>query len=168
MGQPRSVGDIMRREFVSLQASDHLDFVEDVMSLGRIRHLPVLENGKLVGIVSHRDLLANSLSRAIDFDAKDRRTFLRSVDVSEAMARNVITVQRETPIDRPSLMLRHRVGCCRRERGRAPTGPRRDRPDPRRSSREKPGSRLARSSNATKGGTLYFASWPTETTRGCE
>lgn len=112
MGQPVSVGEIMRREFVSLQASDHLDFVEDVMSLGRIRHLPVVENGKLVGIVSHRDLLANSLSRAIDFDANDRRTFLRSVDVAEAMARNVITVRRETPIDEAArLMLRHRVGC---------------------------------------------------------
>jgi CBS-domain-containing membrane protein len=112
MGQPRCVGDIMRREFVSLQANDHLDFVEDVMSLGRIRHLPVVENGKLVGIVSHRDLLANSLSRAIDFDAADRRTFLRSVDVSEAMVRNVITVRRETPIDEAArLMLRHRVGC---------------------------------------------------------
>jgi CBS domain-containing protein len=112
MAQPRSVGEIMRREFVSLQAGDHLDFVEDVMSLGRIRHLPVVDNGKLVGIVSHRDLLANSLSRAIDFDAKDRRTFLRSVDVAEAMSRNVITVQRQTPIDEAArLMLRHRVGC---------------------------------------------------------
>ena len=112
MAQPHSVGEIMRREFVSLQASDHLDFVEDVMSLGRIRHLPVVDNGKLVGIVSHRDLLAHSLSRAIDFDAKDRRTFLRSVDVSEAMSRNVITVQRQTPIDEAArLMLRHRVGC---------------------------------------------------------
>ena len=112
MAQPHSVGEVMRREFVSLQAGDHLDFVEDVMSLGRIRHLPVVDNGKLVGIVSHRDLLANSLSRAIDFDAKDRRTFLRSVDVSEAMSRNVITVQRQTPIDEAARhMLRHRVGC---------------------------------------------------------
>jgi CBS-domain-containing membrane protein len=112
MGKPRTVGEIMRREFVSLQASDRLDFVEDVMSLGRIRHLPVVDNGKLVGIVSHRDLLANSLSRAIEFDPTDRRTFLRSVDVSEAMARNVITVDRKTPVEEAArLMLRHRVGC---------------------------------------------------------
>lgn len=112
MSHTRVVGQIMRREFVSLQAGDRLDFVEDVMSLGRIRHLPVVENGKLVGIVSHRDLLANSLSRAIDFDAKDRRTFLRSVDVSEAMSRNVITVRQETSVDEAArLLLRHRVGC---------------------------------------------------------
>jgi len=112
MTKARTVGEIMRREFVSLQAGDRLDFVEDVMSLGRIRHMPVVEGGKLVGIVSHRDLLAHSLSRAIDFDPKDRRTFLRSVDVSEAMTRNVITVERATPVDEAArLMLRHRVGC---------------------------------------------------------
>lgn len=112
MTKPRHVVDVMRREFISLQAGDRLDFVEDVMSLGRIRHLPVLENGRLVGIVSHRDLLASSLSRAIDFDPKDRRTFLRSVDVGEAMTREVVTVRPETPVEEAArLLLRHRVGC---------------------------------------------------------
>jgi acetoin utilization protein AcuB len=112
MTRPRHVVDVMRREFISLQAGDRLDFVDDVMSLGRIRHLPVLEGGRLVGIVSHRDLLASSLSRAIDFDPKDRRTFLRSVDVGEAMTREVVTVRPETPVEEAArLLLRHRVGC---------------------------------------------------------
>jgi CBS domain-containing protein len=112
MSKARSVGEIMRREFVSLQAGDRLDFVEDVMALGRIRHLPVLKDGKLVGIVSQRDLLANSLSKALDFDAQDRRSFLKSVDVSEAMTADVITVDERTAVDEAArLMIRHRIGC---------------------------------------------------------
>jgi CBS domain-containing membrane protein len=112
MSKPRSVGEIMRREFVSLQAGDRLDFVEDVMALGRIRHLPVLKDGKLAGIVSQRDLLANSLSKALDFDAQDRRSFLKSVDVSEAMTADVITVEERTEVDEAArLMIRHRIGC---------------------------------------------------------
>jgi CBS domain-containing protein len=112
MSKARSVGEIMRREFVSLQAGDRLDFVEDVMALGRIRHLPVLKDGKLVGIVSQRDLLANSLSKALDFDAQDRRSFLKSVDVSEAMTADVITVDERTEVDEAArLMIRHRIGC---------------------------------------------------------
>lgn len=112
MPRARTVGDIMRREFVSLQAGDRLDFVEDVMSLGRIRHLPVLQDGRLVGIVSQRDLLAHSLSKALDFDPQNRRAFLRAVDVSEAMTRNVISVGVEMEVDEAArLMIRHRIGC---------------------------------------------------------
>jgi CBS domain-containing protein len=112
MARPGKVSEIMRTDFVSLQAGDRLDFVEDVMSLGRIRHLPVLQEGRLAGIVSQRDLLANSLSKALDFDPQDRRSFLRSVDVSEAMTRNVISVSGETPIEEAArLMIRHRIGC---------------------------------------------------------
>ena len=112
MSKPRTAAEIMRREFVSLQAGDHLDFVEDVMALGLIRHLPVVDHGKLVGIVSQRDLLANSLSKALAFDPADRRSFLKSVDVSEAMTRNVITIGEDTPIQEAArLLLRHRIGC---------------------------------------------------------
>lgn len=112
MSKPQKAAEIMRREFVSLQAGDRLDFVEDVMSLGRIRHLPVVDHGKLVGIVSQRDLLAHSLSKALEFDPHDRRTFLKSVDVSEAMTRNVITIVEDTPIEEAArLLLRHRIGC---------------------------------------------------------
>jgi CBS domain-containing protein len=124
MARPQKVSEIMRRDFVSLQAGDRLDFVEDVMNLGRIRHLPVLQEGRLVGIVSQRDLLANSLSRALDFDPQDRRSFLRSVDVSEAMTRNVVSVPAETPIEEAArLMIRHRIGCLPvLEAGGAPVG----------------------------------------------
>lgn len=112
MARPQRVGEIMRREFVSLQVDDRLDFVQDVMNLGQIRHLPVLDQGKLVGIVSQRDLLAHSLSKALDFEPQHRRAFLKSVDVAETMARSVVSVGPETPIQEAArLMIRHRIGC---------------------------------------------------------
>jgi CBS domain-containing protein len=112
MARPRKVSEIMRRDFVSLEAGDRLDFVQDVMNLGQIRHLPVLREGRLVGVVSQRDLLANSLSKALEFDPQDRRSFLRTVDVSEAMSRSVVSVPAETEIEEAArLMIRHRIGC---------------------------------------------------------
>jgi CBS domain-containing protein len=102
----------MRREFVSLKATDRLDFADDILTLGRIRHLPVLADGQLIGIVSQRDLLAHSLTKALNFEARDRRTFLKSVDVSEAMTRDVIAVDSETPLEEAArLLIRHRIGC---------------------------------------------------------
>jgi CBS domain-containing protein len=112
MGQPRTVRDVMRRDFVSLKATDRLDFADDILTLGRIRHLPVLEDGKLVGIVSQRDLLSRSLSKALDFEPRDRRTFLKSVDVFEAMTRHVITVEASTNLEEAArLLIRQRIGC---------------------------------------------------------
>lgn len=106
------VSRIMRRDFVSLDLKDRLDFADDVMSLGRIRHLPVLQNGRLIGIVSQRDLLASSLSSVLEVDPKHRRSFLRAVDVQEVMTHPVITVAEDTPASEAArLMLRHRIGC---------------------------------------------------------
>jgi len=112
MTQADLVSSIMRREFVSLDLGDTLDFAGDVMSLGQIRHLPVLENGRLVGIVSQRDLLANSLSKLLESDAGQQRRFLRNVRVTDVMNASPITVGPDTPTrEAARLMLRHRVGC---------------------------------------------------------
>jgi CBS-domain-containing membrane protein len=108
----RTVADIMTVQPMTLRAEDHLDMSEDLMSVGRVRHLPVLDGERLVGVVSLRDLLAASLTRALDFDPRDRRVFLKSVGVREAMSPRLITVHPNARLDEAaSLMLRNRIGC---------------------------------------------------------
>jgi len=103
---------VMQREYASVRSDERLDFVDDVMSLGRVRHMPVIDGTQLVGVVTQRDLLAASLSRTLDFDANERRTFLRSVNVGEVMARKPITVGPEATLEQAArLMLRHKIGC---------------------------------------------------------
>jgi len=107
-----AVERIMHREFASVRSDESLDFVEDVMALGRVRHMPVVDDGKLVGVVSQRDLLAASLSRVLDFAAQDRRIFLRSIDVREVMAARPISVTpKATLAEAAALLLRHKIGC---------------------------------------------------------
>jgi CBS domain-containing membrane protein len=107
-----AIEHVMQREFATVRSDERLDFVEDVMALGRVRHMPVVDDGKLVGVVSQRDLLAASLSRVLSFDAQERRTFLRSIDVKEVMAPRPITVSPATSLaDAAALMLRHKIGC---------------------------------------------------------
>jgi CBS domain-containing protein len=111
--QPDSaVERIMQREFASVRSDERLDFVDDVMALGRVRHLPVVDDGKLVGVVSQRDLLAASLSRVLEFDPKERRSFLRAIDVREVMAPRPVTVAPgATLVEAATLLLRHKIGC---------------------------------------------------------
>lgn len=107
-----AVERIMQSEFATVRSDERLDFVDDVMALGRVRHMPVVDDGKLVGVVSQRDLLAASLSRVLDFDRQERRTFLRSIDVREVMAPRPITVGPGTTLaDAAALLLRHKIGC---------------------------------------------------------
>jgi aminoglycoside phosphotransferase family enzyme/predicted kinase/CBS domain-containing protein len=107
-----AVSEIMRRDFVTLELRDRLDLVDDIMKLGRIRHMPVLDDGRLVGVVSQRDLFAASLSKALEFEAKQRRAFLRSVEVEEAMTADPATVSPDTPLfDAARLMIQRRIGC---------------------------------------------------------
>jgi CBS domain-containing protein len=107
----RPVSEIMRREFVAVAATDTLDMADALMHFGRVRHLPVLDAGRLVGILSQRDVLANALTKALDFGAQERRTFLHSVNVGEAMTRKPVTIRPDTPIrEAARLVLAHRIG----------------------------------------------------------
>ena len=83
--EKRRVGEVMQRDFVSVHPDETMDLVDDVMRLGRIRHMPVLDRGRLVGVVTQRDLLSAALSKSLEFEADERRTFLRSVKVEEVM-----------------------------------------------------------------------------------
>ncbi len=51
------VSDVMQSEVVSLARDDRLDLVEDIMRLGRVRHLPVLDESRLVGVVAREDVM---------------------------------------------------------------------------------------------------------------
>jgi CBS domain-containing protein len=109
----RRVEQIMRVEFASLRPEDRLDLADQVMKLGRVRHLPVLDAaGRLVGIVSNRDLLEASLTSILSFESNERRGFLRSIGVAEVMKQQVETAAPETPLGvAAARMIRNKIGC---------------------------------------------------------
>ncbi len=110
--QNRPVSEIMRCEVATLAPDEKLDLADDIMRLGQVRHMPVTNDSTLVGIVSARDLLAASLSQALDFEWSQRRTFLKSVTVSEAMTAEPVSVPPETTLRAATeLMLKRKIGC---------------------------------------------------------
>jgi CBS domain-containing membrane protein len=108
----RPVSEIMQTDFVTVSLHDRLDFADQVMRLGRIRHLPVLHQGRVVGIVSNRDILAASLTKVLQFGPIERRAFLRAIDVEEVMTSRIYTVAPSATLaDAAQLLLRHKIGC---------------------------------------------------------
>jgi len=51
------VGDVMRQDLVTCRPRDRLHRVLELMTTHRVRHLPVKENGAIIGIVSIGDLV---------------------------------------------------------------------------------------------------------------
>ena len=79
----------------------------------RIRHLPVVENGQLVGLVTDRDLrLAMPPVWASDTDHQDLRNALSTRTVGEFMVKAIITITPDAPIeDAVRQLYEHRIGC---------------------------------------------------------
>jgi CBS domain-containing protein len=106
------IRDLMQREVVTLRASDDLGLAEDIMQLARIRHLPVLAAGLVVGIVSQRDLYRAAVSSMLQLRRSTEREWLASVPVRAVMSPNVITAAPDDSVHTAlELMLRHRIGC---------------------------------------------------------
>jgi len=104
------VKDVMRTQLVTLNADSKLGFANDIMYLGRIRHLPVVKGDTIVGILTQRDLYRSSLTSILT-NWKENKEFLDSIKVSEVMTKNVITVAPEATIEEAAqIMIDKKVG----------------------------------------------------------
>jgi acetoin utilization protein AcuB len=101
----------MTTQVLAVEVFDSIGIARRVMAKHRVNQLPVLDDGKLVGIVTDRDIrdayptsMMINRARAID-------KFADSYTVEEVMSYNVITVKPSTPLATAvKLLRRHRIG----------------------------------------------------------
>ncbi|HWZ87555.1 MAG TPA: CBS domain-containing protein [Polyangiaceae bacterium] len=107
------VRDLMTRDVVTLDRNEALTIADDVMRLGRIRHLPVVDSdGALVGIVSQRDLFHSGLLRALGYGQHAKQQALALLELKEAMKTDVVTVTPDAPLkEAAKIMLQKKIGC---------------------------------------------------------
>ena len=104
--------EIMMGSPVTLTPDDTLDLANDVISLGRIRHIPVIDGGKLVGLLSERDLIGAAANRIFGLKQKSRSALLKAELIKNVMKKRVVTVAPETPIkELARLMAEKKIGC---------------------------------------------------------
>lgn len=106
------VRDIMVKEVATLDINDELSLANDIMRLGRIRHLPVVENQQLVGIISERDLFRSSLAQALGYASEASRDLMKTLRIKDVMVPAVVTVSPETALcEAVGLMVEKKIGC---------------------------------------------------------
>lgn len=108
----KTVRDIMTTEVTTLGRNDSLQLVKDIMTLGRVRHFPVMEDGKVVGVVSQRDLYKASLGSVMKYGEKAQRAFLEGIVVKEVMGDPPITIAPHASVrEAARLMMEKKIGC---------------------------------------------------------
>lgn len=106
------VRELMREDFIAVSPEDSLLDAERILRLARIRHLPVVRRGLLIGVLSHRDVMEASLSHVEERSPEERVEYLRGVPVERVMRTEPRTVDPECPLREAAIeMLRFKIGC---------------------------------------------------------
>jgi CBS domain-containing protein len=102
--------DLMKVRVTTIGPDDTLHVADGMMSLGGIRHLPVVSGGALVGILTHRDILRAPASFV--GLASDARAALKALIVRDVMTREVVTIDANATVEEAAArLLKHKVGC---------------------------------------------------------
>lgn len=99
MKQKVSVTTIMTKNVIKLNISDDLTKAEMLFKKHHIRHIPVVNGSKIIGMLSYTDLLRISFVDAVDDEADVvDATVYNMFTVEQVMAKNLITISSETTI----------------------------------------------------------------------
>jgi acetoin utilization protein AcuB len=106
------VSDWMTKKVFTIGPDDYLSDAITLMKEKKVKHLPVLKDGKLKGILSDRDIKESSPSKATTLDIYELHYVLANTKINEVMQVKVISTAPDTPVEEAAMiMLDHNIGC---------------------------------------------------------
>lgn len=105
------VRDFMSKNLVTIGPEDSVSDAFALMKENKVRRLPVVENGNLVGIVAYSDLLKASPSEATTLSIWEINYVLSKLKIRDIMKTDVITVEADEPVEKAALLMqKHDIG----------------------------------------------------------
>jgi acetoin utilization protein AcuB len=105
------VGEKMTREVITISPKEGVMVAKHILDEKRIRHLPVVSDGKLVGIITDRDIRRNLPSPVPGLEIHEMSYLLDKLQVQMVMTREVISVTPQTSIEAAAnLLVAHKIG----------------------------------------------------------
>ncbi|HET8576255.1 MAG TPA: CBS and ACT domain-containing protein [Methylomirabilota bacterium] len=93
------VQDIMQAEVITVTSGTTVSAVLQLLGRRGFRHVPVVDEGALVGIISDRDVKAALLSAATSAEGRQRDRLLERLTAGEIMSRPVMTIAPMFPVE---------------------------------------------------------------------
>ncbi len=105
------VGERMSKPVISISPDMPIAEALNMMKVEKVRRFPVVKEGKLLGVVSDKDLLNASPSPVSTLSIWEMNYLLNKISVSEVMVKNVLTVTEDTPIEQAArIMADNKIG----------------------------------------------------------
>jgi acetoin utilization protein AcuB len=105
------VGERMSTPVISVPPTMPISEALNLMRRENIRRAPVIQDGKLAGIVSEKDLLNASPSKATSLSVWELNYLLSKITVKDVMTGKVLTVTETTPVeDAACIMIDNKIG----------------------------------------------------------
>jgi acetoin utilization protein AcuB len=106
------VSDVMTREVRTLGPNQRLSVADELMKQGRFRHVVIVEEGRVVGVVSRRDIFHGALAWSLGQGGKAHETLLTATPAKDVMASDVVTIDPGASLGEAAALLRqHQIGC---------------------------------------------------------
>ena len=107
-----TVREIMTTEVVSVQESDMLLDAAMIFARSSLRHLPVLRDKEVVGIITERDLKRYAPGLLSGVTSEQYQQVMETTSISRVMARDIHTLSPDQPVvEAVDSLYSHRVGC---------------------------------------------------------
>lgn len=106
------VSDWMTKNVITLAPDDSISDAITLMKEKRIKHLPIMKNDKLKGILSDRDIKEFSPSKATTLDIYELHYLLAKTKIKDIMKTRVVTTASDAPVEEAAMiMLDQNIGC---------------------------------------------------------
>jgi len=102
----------MKTDLVTVTKNDRMTTAKKILQEKNIRHLPVVEGKKLVGLVTNMDIRKAEASPATSLEIRELHYLLDKLTVGEIMTRNVITISPDISVEEATTLLHdNKIGC---------------------------------------------------------
>ena len=99
------VSDWMTRKVITISPESSVSDAVKLMKEKRIKHIPVVKDEKLKGIISDRDIKEFSPSKATSLDVYELHYLLATTKVKELMKTKVFTTTPNTPVEEAAMLM---------------------------------------------------------------
>jgi len=93
------IKDMMTKNPITVDSKTLVMDAQKIMRENKIRRLPVVDKGKLVGIITQHDLLMAAPSPATSLSIHELHYLLSKMEVSEIVQKNPVTITPDTPFE---------------------------------------------------------------------